>query len=169
LKKYIKLVLALILTGIIALVGYKAGYKEETSLNSNPSALSSADALTQQKRLAKLVFDKNTFGDCTIHDAWLEEIQAYQSSSFFGMNLGAKTIPMTAIYVVREIPEHPMQSQSLEFVEKNEQAILTGSSSQPVDIDDKRYWFFSSNTVFPPPAILKFACGFTTVNARQVK
>ena len=48
--------------------------------------------------LAKLAFDNNASDECVVQDAWLAIVNAYQSSSFFGINPGIKKIPMTAIF-----------------------------------------------------------------------
>ena len=92
--------------------------------------------------LAKLAFDNNASDECVVPDAWLAIVNAYQSSSFFGINPGIKKIPMTAIFLVRQIPSNPMQSSSFIFNEQNKNVIFSGSLSQPISIDDTKYWFF---------------------------
>ncbi len=119
--------------------------------------------------MAKLRFDAPSFGDCSVHDAWLEQSSTFVTRSWFGIRLGNETIPTAAIHVVLNMPKDPfLPAQSLSFDEANPTASslgLTGSFTQTVKINAKRYRLFSSNTVFPPPAVMKFSCGDAHSNA----
>ena len=157
-KKYWKFFITLLIIVILLGLGY-IGYKEEVSLTSSPAGISSEAVQREGKLLARLSFDASDHGDCSVHDSWLEKMSVWTSRTWFGFNLGAKENPITLIYVVVNIPSDPLAASRLEFIEENPAAILTGSTSQTVYVDDKRYWFFASNTVFPPPDKLKFKCG----------
>ncbi|WP_159274854.1 hypothetical protein [Variovorax boronicumulans] len=164
---------ALLAAGAVALliasaVAYR-GYRVNVSTYDTSTAVSSDESRAQGRLLAKLRFDAPSFGDCSVHDAWLEKSSTFVTRSWFGIRLGNETIPTAAIHVVLNIPKDPfLSAQSLSFDETNPTASslgLTGSFTQTVTINAKRYRLFGSNTVFPPPAVMTFSCGTANAHA----
>ncbi|MDP5240551.1 hypothetical protein Q9Q94_13485 [Uliginosibacterium sp. 31-16] len=151
------------LAGLLLLAGLAAitfkGYREETTLESASPNISSQQAQQREQLLARLKFDTADQGDCVVHDAWLEKSSAWTTRAWFGFHLKTEELPMTLMYVVQEIPASPLSASNLHFNEENPVAILVGSSSQRFFDGEHAYWMFASNTVFPPPDVLKFSCG----------
>lgn len=167
--KRLFLFLALVVVVVVlALVAYR-GYRVNASTSDVSTAVSSDESRAQGRLLAKLRFDAPSFGDCSVHDAWLEKSSTFVTRSWFGIRLGKETIPTAAIHVVLNIPKDPLQSaESLSFDETNPTASdlgLTGSFTQTVTINARRYWLFGSNTVFPPPVVMTFSCGTANAHA----
>jgi len=167
-KRFALLAAAVVAVLIASAVAYR-GYRVNTSTSDTSTAVSSDESQAQGRLLAKLRFDAPSFGDCSVHDAWLEKSSTFVTRSWFGIRLGKETIPTAAIHVVLNIPKDPFQSaESLSFDETNPTASslgLTGSFTQTVTINAKRYWLFGSNTVFPPPAVMQFSCGTAKAHA----
>lgn len=161
--------IAMVVAVLIASAVTYRGYWVNTSTSDISTAVSSDESQAQGRLLARLRFDAPSFGECSIRDAWLEKSFTSVTRGWFGIRLGGETIPSTAIHAVLHIPADPFRSvESLSFDETNPTASrlgLTGSFTQTVTINAKRYWLFGSNTVFPPPAVMKFSCGEAHSNA----
>lgn len=167
-KKFTLFAALVVAAVIVSAVAYR-GYWVNASTSSTSTALSSDQSQAQGKLLARLRFDAASFAECVIHDAWLEKSSTLVTRGWFGIRLGSETVPTTAIQAVLDVPADPLRSMgSLSFDEANPTASslgLTGSFAQTITINAKRYRLFGSNTVFPPPAVMKFSCGDAHANA----
>ena len=167
--KRLLLSVAVVVAVLIASAVAYRGYRVNTSTSDTSTAVSSDESRAQGRLLAKLRFDAPSFGDCAVHDAWLEKSSTFVTRSWFGIRLGNETVPTAAIHVVLDMPKDPfLPAQILSFDETNPTASslgLTGSFTQTVTINAKRYRLFGSNTVFPPPAVMKFSCGTANAHA----
>lgn len=156
---------------ILSWVTYN-GFWESANTSSSPVTLSSSHAQAQGRLLARLRFDPPVFGGCSVHDAWLEKSSTYVARGWYRIRLGNETVQTTAIRVVMDMPEdRTLPPTHLSFEESNPAAYrlgLTGSATQPLNTYGARYQMFESNTVFPPPAIMKFSCDYAMWNATVV-
>lgn len=153
---------------VLSLVAYR-GFWESANTSSTSLALSSDQAQAQGRLLARLRFDPASFGGCSVHDAWLEESSTYVARGWFWIRLEKETVTTTEIHVVMAMPDDPAHpSTHLSFEETDPAANrlgVTGSSTQSVRVNGVRRSMFDSNTVFPPPAVMKFTCGEGTSQA----
>ena len=103
-KRFALLAAVVVAVLIASAVAYR-GYRVNTSTSDTSTAVSSDESRAQGRLLAKLRFDAPSFGDCAVHDAWLEKSATFVTRSWFGIRLGNETIPTAAIHVVLDMPK----------------------------------------------------------------